>query len=245
MRVFKNIQKRIAARRRQRFLTHYRDATSNIRLRLQDQATAETAEYVRVHMSRVQSVTSWRAVHDHAIAAAGLEDGLVLEFGVFSGTTARYIHDKTGWHIEGFDSFEGLPDAWRDGYGRGAFARSKPPDLGPNINLHVGWFEDTLNPFVANLSGSRHSIRYLHIDCDLYSSTKTVFDNLGDFIVEGTVIVFDEYFNYTGWQEGEFKAFQEFVATNSLGYDYLTYNHEHQQVAVVITSRTGRRSDGA
>ena len=51
----------------------------------------------------------------------------------------------------------------------------------------------------------------------------------------GTVIVFDEYFNYSGWEEGEFRAFQEFVAARKLSYEYLTYNREHQQVAVRIT----------
>lgn len=49
-----------------------------------------------------------------------------------------------------------------------------------------------------------------------------------------TVIVFDEYFNYDGWRQGEFRAFQEFVTEANLGYEYLTYNHRHQQVAVRI-----------
>ncbi|MEM7599037.1 MAG: class I SAM-dependent methyltransferase [Pseudomonadota bacterium] len=239
MGILSNLKKRIAARRRQRFLTHYRDAVSNIRLRLQDQATAETARYVQTHMAQVQSVTSWRAVHDRAIAAATLEGGLVLEFGVFSGTTARYITDRTGWQMDAFDSFEGLPEAWRDGYDAGTFGRASPPELGPNITLHVGWFEDTVPGFAAARAQDTRPIRYLHVDCDLYSSTKTIFDHLGGRITAGTVIVFDEYFNYAGWQEGEFKAFQDCVAAHGLRYDYLTYNHEHQQVAVKITARGG------
>ena len=48
----------------------------------------------------------------------------------------------------------------------------------------------------------------------------------------GTVIVFDEYLNYPGWQNHEFKAFQEFVKANNVRYTYLGY--ARQQVAVRI-----------
>jgi hypothetical protein len=51
------------------------------------------------------------------------------------------------------------------------------------------------------------------------------------------VIVFDEYFNYPGWREGEFKAFQEFIARESLGFEYLNYNRKAEQVSVKITGR--------
>jgi hypothetical protein len=241
--ILKSLRRRIADRRRQRFLTHYRDAISNIKLRLQDRATDETAAYVQAQMPLVQSVQSWRDVHDRAIEAVSLEDGFVMEFGVFSGTTATYIADKTGWTIHGFDSFEGLPETWRDGYDTGTFRRVVPR-LGSNITLHVGWFDDTLPDFLATVKEDTRPIRYLHIDCDLYSSTKTIFDCLADRIVAGTVIVFDEYFNYAGWQQGEFKAFQEYVARTGVTYNYITYNHEHQQVAVKVTGRAEVQRDG-
>jgi hypothetical protein len=75
---------------------------------------------------------------------------------------------------------------------------------------------------------------FLHIDCDLYSSTKTIFNLLKGRIVSGTVIVFDEYFNYDGWEKGEYLAFQKYVKENQIKYEYLTYNHLHEQVAVII-----------
>ena len=46
-------------------------------------------------------------------------------------------------------------------------------------------------------------IRLLHIDCDLYSSTKDVFDQVYDRLVKGTVIIFDEYWNGPHWREDE------------------------------------------
>jgi hypothetical protein len=60
--------------------------------------------------------------------------------------------------------------------------------------------------------------------------------------VEGTVIVFDEYFNYPGWENHEFKAFQEFVEQTNLKYEYLAYNRRHEQVAVKITRKEPRQN---
>ena len=74
----------------------------------------------------------------------------------------------------------------------------------------------------------------LHIDCDLYSSTNTVLTALADRIGVGCVIVFDEYFNYPGWESGEYRAFQEFIARTGLKYEYLVFNSRHEQVAVRI-----------
>jgi hypothetical protein len=50
--------------------------------------------------------------------------------------------------------------------------------------------------------------------------------------VPGTIIVFDEYFNYPNWEEHEYKAFQEFIGESGLGYRYLGF--ARQQVAVRI-----------
>ena len=72
------------------------------------------------------------------------------------------------------------------------------------------------------------------MDCDLYSSTRTILEGLASQIVAGTVIQFDEYFNYPGWREHEFKAFHEFIAERGLSYEYLGYTREFS-VAVRIT----------
>jgi hypothetical protein len=56
------------------------------------------------------------------------------------------------------------------------------------------------------------------------------------YIRVGTIIIFDEYFNHPGWQEGEFRAFQEFVSNRNIVYKYLAFNKYHEQVAVEIIS---------
>jgi hypothetical protein len=102
----------------------------------------------------------------------------------------------------------------------------------PNVILHKGWFDETLPDFVAENPGP---VAFLHVDCDLYSSTKTIFQYVGDRIVPGTVIVFDEYFNYPGWREHEHKAFQELVQERNLKYRWLAYNSVEWNAALVIT----------
>ncbi|THH34868.1 class I SAM-dependent methyltransferase [Aliishimia ponticola] len=222
-----------SARRRARFLTDYQSAVSDVGLTLQAQATQSTATYVRENMAQVQSVDTWRAVHDRAIAEVSLQDGLCLEFGVYSGTTANYIAAQRDWTVNGFDSFEGLPEPWRDGYDTAAFARQTPPSVSKAVTLHTGWFADTLPQFLTQVPAGQ-PVAYLHIDSDLYSSARTVLTLLADRLMPGAVIVFDEYFNYTGWEDGEFRAFQEFIAETGKRYRYLTYNRTHQQVALVM-----------
>ncbi len=159
-------------------------------------------------------------------------DGLWLEFGVFKGSTINYISKiKFNKTIYGFDSFEGLPENWRGRIVEGTFALSKKPRVNKNVKLVEGWFDNSLPLFCQENEGP---ISFLHIDCDLYSSTKTVFDNLKDRISQGTVIVFDEFFNYFGWEKGEYKAFIELTKSESLNFRYIGYCYSGEQVAVII-----------
>lgn len=154
---------------------------------------------------------------------------------MFQGGSINHIAKKLPFSkIDGFDSFEGLPEAWRDGYAEGSFKMNQLPTVESNVALHKGWFDSTLPAFLEKVE-SGINVGYLHVNCDLYSSTKTIFACLANRIKSGTVIVFDEYFNYPGWEGGEFKAFKEFIAYSGLSYEYLTYNRLHEQVAVQIT----------
>ncbi len=106
------------------------------------------------------------------------------------------------------------------------------PRVDANVRLHKGWFEESLPGFLARYN---EPIRFLNIDCDLYSSTKSVFQHLGSRIGKGTVIVFDEYFCTARWREDEYKAFQEAVQEQGWCYDYLAFNPFSKQASVIIT----------
>jgi Macrocin-O-methyltransferase (TylF) len=108
------------------------------------------------------------------------------------------------------------------------------PKVPQNVILVQGWFHQTLPVF---LKAHQEDVAFLHIDCDLYSSTQTVLKCLAPRIKTGTVIVFDEYFNYPGWRDGEFKAFQEFIDQEGLRFKYLNYCRKAEQVSVKISGR--------
>jgi hypothetical protein len=202
----------------------------------QRRATRTTAEYVDSKLRNVTSVDSVDKVHDVALNNIdfSLKDGLVLELGVYGGSTINYLAKKLPEkQIHGFDSFEGLPEFWRDGFAEGHFKLNSLPSVESNVKLYKGWFEETL-PIFFEQEGMDSYITYMHIDSDLYSSANTIFKCAASKIKKGTIIVFDEYFNYPGWQYGEFKAFKEFIEYSGLSYDYITYNRLHEQVAVKI-----------
>ena len=159
-------------------------------------------------------------------------DGLYLEFGVYKGHSIKIIaENKPDKIVYGFDSFEGLPEDWRQGFLKGSFnVNGALPEVKENVQLVKGWFDETLPNFVKEHS---EPCAFIHIDCDLYSSTKTVFNELKNKIVNGTVIVFDEYFNYIGWEHGEYKAFKEFLEETGLTCEYLSYTAT-EQAAVKI-----------
>jgi hypothetical protein len=169
---------------------------------------------------------------DYALSQA-TAPGLVLEFGVAGGASLRFLSSRTQDAVYGFDSFQGLPETWQSGLEAGTFARSgAPTDLPPNAQLVIGMFGETLPRFCEQHTDS---VRFAHIDCDLYSSTRTVFDALGDRFVSGTVLVFDEYLNYPGWREHEHRAFTELVERTGKGFEYIGWTRGGMQVAVRFT----------
>ena len=77
-------------------------------------------------------------------------------------------------------------------------------------------------------------VGFMNIDCDIYSSTQTVFDNFGEKVVPGTVILFDEYLGNPDWQNHEFKAYQEAVARFGWRYEYIAFSLQNFQAVVRI-----------
>ena len=202
-------------------------------------AGAQTAEYVAIHMPKAKMFPDESALRAYALSMA--KEGLYLEFGVYSGKTINEIAEaKPEEMIYGFDSFEGLPDDWRTGFEAGRFSMELLPDVRENVTLIKGWFEDTLPKFVRE---HPQKCAFVHIDCDIYASAKTVLTCLRDLIVPDTILLFDEYFNYPSWRDHEFKAFQEFVAENGVEYEYIGYVEAYEQAAVRIVNKKGNTSE--
>ncbi len=102
----------------------------------------------------------------------------------------------------------------------------------PGAELIVGWFDQTLPGFLDDHPGP---VTLLHLDADLYCSTKTVLDLVGPRLVPGSIVIFDEYFNYPGWQQHEHRAWQEYVTRTGTEFVVEAYTVDNEQVAIRIT----------
>jgi hypothetical protein len=201
-------------------------------------ASEESARYV---LENMRAVPNFDTDYDlHKWAATTQVDpnlfytGTVLEFGVATGRTLnQFAHWFPNKPVHGFDGFVGLPEDWTSRMRKGFFARKNLPRVKPNCQLWVGWFDQTLPGFKQQVQQD-DPIALLHVDCDLYSSTVTILTELSDNIVPGTVIIFDEYINYPGWQMDEFKAWKEFVVKHNRDYEYIGRVSKHQKVAVRV-----------
>lgn len=209
---------------------HWAQIPNDIREERMRQATVEAAQFVQEHMPHLQSANNSFKVLDTCLDKA-LCDGLYLEFGVFSGSTINYIAQRVNGIVHGFDSFQGIPEQW-GAAGPGFFSTNgQLPEVRENVLLHVGWFEDTIAEFLKQHDGA---VSFVHIDSDLYSSARTVLWGLKDRFVTGSIILFDEFFNYPYWREHEYKAFREFVREFHLKFNYIAFADRGYSVAIEV-----------
>ncbi|HQT64661.1 MAG: hypothetical protein B7Z75_05185 [Acidocella sp. 20-57-95] len=192
-------------------------------------ASIDSALFASEYLMNVPRFNSDDALLRDSVVSAR-KGGLFLEFGVATGRTLRIIAETYPGKVYGFDSFNGLPENWREGYAAGAFAQ-QPPETLPNAELVIGLFDQTLPSFIVR---NREPISFIHIDCDLYSSTVTILETLKNNIIPGTIIVFDEYLNYPGWRHHEYRAWTEFVKKYNVSFKYTGVVPIHQQLRVEI-----------
>lgn len=202
---------------------------------MEKQAAASSAGLLRDHMHEAALFANPQDTLRHAVEQVAV-DGMALEFGVATGATLRRIAQTHGrGPVFGFDSFQGLPETWRTGYPRGEFAQDEVPRVS-GAELVVGWFDATLPGFLAD---HPDTVAFLHLDADLYSSTRTVLDLVGPRLAAGSVVLFDEYYNYAGWQEHEYRAWQEHVERTGVEWEYLGLTMDDEQVSVRVTGVRG------
>jgi hypothetical protein len=173
--------------------------------------------------------------------AAGVK-GAIVEFGVFEGRWMKTLIDAALEtspcpEVWGFDSFEGLPklssadlDCWEAGQyaanyeGVRAFLNA---DERPWVHLIKGWFKDTLRSSQAQSMGP---VAFARVDCDLYEPAAESLDFLSTRLVDGAILVFDDW-TYD-LAKGETRAFSEwldkvpnlkfkFLEANQIGSFYL------------------------
>ena len=164
--------------------------------------------------------------------------GYWCEFGVREGRSLGWLIDQYPQQIiHAFDSWQGLPEDWNHGTGKVADMSCEPPEVPKHIKLHKGWFKDTLPAWKQNHRGP---IAFLHMDADIYSSTKEVLTSLNDQIVPNTIITFDEFCNFrlsgkmSKWQDHEFLALTEWLDECKREIKPLNRNWAYQASCIVL-----------
>ena len=176
-------------------------------------------------------------IRQHAIEEAIKNDisseGYYLEFGVYSGTSIKFFSKYLKKNnIYGFDSFEGLKEHW---FGttvvKGTFdLKNKIPSLPKNVIPVAGWIQDTLQTF---LNEKNPKINFVHIDVDTYETTKFILDLIKPRLVKGATILFDEFYNFEGWDVGEYKALTEIFNKNEYKFEAFAYDGRQALIRIL------------
>ena len=161
--------------------------------------------------------------------------GDYYEFGIFKGYTfwhSQQFSDSQGLEnikFYGFDSFEGLPEVEgvdqtkHDEFYKGQYKCGKDQVI-ENLNskgvdwnrtsLIEGYFNESLNSKTRD-TYQMDKVALALIDCDLYASTIDVLTFIRDMLVDGSILMFDDWNSFSGDNEkGERLAFSEFLSAN-------------------------------
>ena len=154
-----------------------------------------------------------------------------LEFGVSTGKSANFLSKHLKTKLYGFDSFVGLKEDMKGAnWSKGSFdLKGKIPDLNKNVIPIKGWVQETLPKF---LNEKKPNINFVHMDMDTYATSKFVLSNLKPFLNKSCIIIFDDFYNFSGWDVGEYKAFTETFNENE--YKFLAFSRFGRQVTIQI-----------
>ena len=149
-----------------------------------------------------------------------------LEFGVYEGYSINYfsklLKDKDS-NLYGFDSFEGLPESWRNFinvYPSNHFnVDGKIPfSKDSRVSFIKGWFNSTLPEFLNINKEKLTNSDYLlvHMDADIYSSTLYVLTLLAQ-IPKDLYCIFDEL------PGEESRALYDFITSYGMECEFLGF----------------------
>jgi len=117
-----------------------------------------------------------------------------VEFGVAFGETSRFLISRTNAPLvyHGFDTFEGLPKAWRRLPAGAISSNGQIPNIaGENIHFHKGLIQETITQVDFNSSLKKIFI----FDFDLYEPTLFALKHVFPQINQGDIVYFDEAFD--------------------------------------------------
>lgn len=160
-------------------------------------------------------------LYDLVLETIGNRPIIYLEFGVYEGWSMERILQRfshQGSRFYGFDSFEGLPDAWDDEHPKGFFSTggSLPTTNDTRAVFLSGWFQNILPDFIDNAMLDEPLL--VHFDADLYSSTLFLLTTLWHSVKE-YYFIFDEFV------PDEIVALSDFMAAYPIEIEFLGSVH--------------------
>ena len=178
-----------------------------------------------------------------ALKAAAENWGDYLEFDVFRGTSfimaykMAMRYEPSDMRFFAFDSFQGLPESEGAVMKKGEWAsprtvferviRKGGVDPAKVVTVE-GLFSETLDD---RLKHEHELVRaaVVHVDCDLYSSTKDVLRFVEDIVGPGTILIFDYWYSFrkneTVERWGERRAYGEWSLNDRFVEFYDVPNH--------------------
>lgn len=190
----------------------------------------ESLKYINDHLSSCNGFFQLESLWDYSIDLLNKsEENICLEFGVYKGRSINYFSKQlTNKQFFGFDSFVGLKESWKGtSKVKGSFdLKNKLPYTNKNVKLIEGWFDETLPAFLENFNDH---IAFVHIDCDTYESSLYILNRLKQYLKKNSYILFDEFFGYPNYKNGEFKALQE----SKIDYIPLAYSNKQLLIKVI------------
>lgn len=194
---------------------------------LNERARQDSADFLESKMDNVALFRSISKIRTFAFRDIN-PDGLILEFGVYTGSSTRLfaknLTDRNDSRtVFGFDSFEGLEEDWTGQVGvfKTKFSTGgKLPDVPDNVQLIKGWVQETLQDFLD--AHPDEPISFIHCDMDTYTPTKFALEVVKDRCVSGTVILFDELYGYPNWRRHEYRALMEVFGEDE--FEYLAFS---------------------
>jgi hypothetical protein len=161
-------------------------------------------------------------------------------------SNAKRQHIWNNMRFFAFDSFEGLPsletdDAGTADFKKGFFADTSVEHVKSNlqkndvplerVNFIEGWFSNTCTAETARkFEISKAAI--IWIDSDLYSSARDVLNFVREFLQDGTILIFDDWFCYKGNpSNGEQRAFYEWIESDEIKNMWVFHEYQRESWA--------------
>lgn len=166
--------------------------------------------------------------------------GSYFEFGCHRARTFRYalresIIKNLKQDFYAFDSFQGLPDEKNNqqqnkNFSAGLLKTNKSNFLKlvskykkkRKIYVYDGFYEDSLNKqLIAKFKLNKTIASFINLDCDLEKSVKESLNFALKFIVNGTILYVDDYYNvYNGDpRKGNPKAVRNLLKKNKIYFE--------------------------